>query len=850
MHALRARGLFLVLCMFTAASPALSAPIELVASVDHERAFVGETVTLTLDVEGTQNAEAPDIGRTDGLTARYLGPSTRFSSINGRVTTSVSHRYALRAERSGQFTIGPFQVRAGNDVVRADAITLRIVDRAAADGSPDNRPAGDVQLVLLPDKRQAYVGERIPFAVELKVGDVAVDNLHFPTVEGEGFALDAFTQPSRREELARGRRYRVMRFRSTLTPLRPGDLTVGPVTLGLDLLVSRRRGGAGSVFDQLMGSVERRPVEVRVEPIELAVRPLPDAGRPREFSGAVGQFDFQLEAAPLDVALGDPITVRMHVRGVGNLAGVKPPTVPYDPRLRIYDPQTLDDARGPGQLAVEQVVIPTDPSVSSLPAVSFSFFEPESGTYRTITRGPFPLVVAAAPAAEPPAIVTSTPAGVDPAAESEPLGRDIVYIKDRPGRLRWRSNRLVEQPWLVGVQAAPAVLFLLLAVIARRREADAADPRATRFRRAGRQASRALAAIDHRQPVQSFYDAVTAAMSAYLRDKLGLPPGAVERATVVERLDRLGVSEPVRRDIDRYLALVETARYAPATSGDGDRASVLELARTIVRALERERRLDRRLGLSMALVVVAGLSCSAGTIEAGERERRDPHTIFYEANAAYRKGDYEAAVGEYERLVSAGLESGPLYFNLGNAYFKRDEIGRAILSYERAQILMPRDADLRANLAYARERASVEPASVPLWARALFAPAFRMRSEELVLVWTAAWWGLWIALALRMLVGRGRVGLSRVAWIAALAATFVGASLGYRLSRIEGDGRAVVTAAGKTVVRYEPSSAGADYFTVGEGTLLEVRKARARWVQVERADGLRGWAPADAITRL
>src|SRR5262249_9469284 len=162
---------------------------------------------------------------------------------------------------------------------------------------------------------------------------------------------------------------------------------------------------------------------------------------PADFSGAVGEFDFDVTAAPGELNAGDPITVHMEVKGVGNVESVTAPRVPVGKEFRAYDPTTVADATGPGHLTVEQVLIPRDATVREVPAITFSFFEPETGTYRTIARGPFPVTVHAAPGTQTAVIGGAEAPAPKPAPEKEKLGRDIVYIKDSPGDLGVRGRR-------------------------------------------------------------------------------------------------------------------------------------------------------------------------------------------------------------------------------------------------------------------------------------------------------------------------------------------------------------------------------------------------------------------------
>lgn len=132
-----------------------------------------------------------------------------------------------------------------------------------------------------------------------------------------------------------------------------------------------------------------------------------------------------------------------------------------------------------------------------------------------------------------------------------------------------------------------------------------------------------------------------------------------------------------------------------------------------------------------------------------------PAQLFVEGIAAYKKGDYDTAVVRFQTLVDEGRSSGELYYNLGNAYFKADQLGHAIWWYERAMRLMPADPDLKFNLNHARSRIKDQPetAAQPL-ARVLFFWRYRLPGDQIQ--WLALGFNLafWATLMVRRLMGR------------------------------------------------------------------------------------------------
>jgi tetratricopeptide (TPR) repeat protein len=196
--------------------------------------------------------------------------------------------------------------------------------------------------------------------------------------------------------------------------------------------------------------------------------------------------------------------------------------------------------------------------------------------------------------------------------------------------------------------------------------------------------------------------------------------------------------------------------------------------------------------------------------------------------------------------LASGHESGPLYFNLGNAYFKTADVGRAVLQYERALRLIPRDPDLHANLGYARE-SSGDADTTPLWARLALPLASRASTDELLLTASACFWSLLVLLIVARLVPRAARSTRIAAGAAALVLVVVAASAVYRLATIDLPAYAVVVAKHDTAVRFEPSQSGTTHFATKPGAVLRVLAEREGWAQVARSDGKRGWIARDAI---
>lgn len=819
---------FLAVVLWT--GPATAAPITVSASVESTDVAVGEPFVLSIVVDGAQNVPVPSVA-ADGFRADYMGPATEVQLVNGRMSAKVTHRYRMIADGEGQFTLGPFVVGYEDQRYETKPIAMKVRPAGSRAQAPAAAPGGGdaLRLVVQPARERVYVGERVEVVLTLYVGEVRVRDLKYPVIRADGVTVEKFGDADQGSEVVNGRRYTTVRLPTHLTPVRAGDIDL-QATWSVTMLTGRR---LDSFFDQVLPG-QGREVEVRADPVRLSVLPLPEAGRPPGFAGAVGSYQFDLTAKPTTLDAGDPITLRMEMAGTGNLAGLSPPPVATGDAFRRYDPQPVKGEDNDQRRVFEQVIIPNSADVREIPAVSFSFFDPAAGAYQTITRGPIPLEVHAAAPGRAAVLDAGEPLAPTPAAAA-PLGRDIVYIKDVAGSFAPRAGADV-RGWLLAVLLTPPLLFGAAGFWAQRRERLAADPRLGRFRGAGAAAQRALAAARGGGGI----DAVATAMTAYLAAKLDLPPGAVERDRVLARLAAGGVADGARGDVERFFALAEQTRYAAGRGGD--EGAAIDLAERIVAALERERGLERQLG-AIVLAVLATAALLSGAARAAE----PPLADFLRGNQAYADGRYDEAIAAYQAVRAAGWESGALEYNLGNAYMKRGDIGRAVASYERAVRRLPRDPDVAANLAFARERAAIEPPSLPLWQRLLAPFATRATSGELTAAFAVAWLTLWAALSVRLFLPSARLALGRLAAVAGLPAAVLAVSLVVRLTAIETADAGVIVAAGETAVRFEPSPSGTEHFVVGPGTDVILGEERAGWRLVSRADGRRGWVPADAV---
>jgi len=213
-----------------------------------------------------------------------------------------------------------------------------------------------------------------------------------------------------------------------------------------------------------------------------------------------------------------------------------------------------------------------------------------------------------------------------------------------------------------------------------------------------------------------------------------------------------------------------------------------------------------------------------------------PAAAFDAANKLYEEGKFAAAVSAYEKLAQAGETSAALYFNLGNAYFKSGQIGRAVAAYRAAQQITPRDPDLRANLQFARNQTPGPTLAPSRWQRWLS----RLTLNEWTLLAAVGVW-LWLIL-LAVLQWRPALKPSLRTYVACLAvfAVLMCACVALTLRETRFTRTAIVIAP-EAEVRYGPLAESPAAFTVHDGAELRVLDQKDEWLEVSAGPRRVGW---------
>lgn len=530
------------------------------ASLERDTVAVGDTTRLNIRIEGGNPQAVPDVPSLPNVTIEFSGQSSQYTVINGRASTSLMLTYFVTPNLAGTYTIPSARVTV--DGVTHATQPLRLV-ATSANNSAGGTPAAFVRLNA--SKTNVYVGELIP--IEIKAYGL-IDELNFPTLKSDGFTIAGQGQALRGHEQFGNEMLNVFTFPMNVIPAKAGNLTLGPAEVQMIYRVpmgNSRRGG-GDIFDQLLGGrYARRQGTVASEGTAIRVSPLP-TNAPASFTGAVGQFNMAVTPGATNVAAGDPITLNIRIEGRGAMDLVQLPNFNWRD-FTFYTPisqVTNSNGGAPNSLKIfDQVVVPQRAGIAAIPAIEFSYFDPEQRAYKTIRQGPIAISVRAtgAGAAQPTVAAGAVPAEKD----RGPASADIVHIKPTFGTIAPAATAASSSAPILILQLLPIGLWA--AVVGWRRKQDrlANDPRAQRSLAVERTLSTSLPelrrlAAENQQ--EQFFAGVFRLLQEVLGERLDVPSSAITEAVVDEKLPRLGASADLMGRLHDLFAMCNQARYA------------------------------------------------------------------------------------------------------------------------------------------------------------------------------------------------------------------------------------------------------------------------------------------------
>ena len=525
---------------------------------------IGDSAELRIKSSGS-DLQSPRLPVVPGLEFHVVEQLQGVEFIRGVTLATTTLVVRVTPEIAGTFLIPgiapkspPLMLRVTPANVGGSSMTRSGIVGETAAGGIRMTEDGSAFIKLSTDRREVYVGESVPIAIELGMRAGAVSSLNgLPTLTGSDFTLnDLSRQPDRRETVIGGEPFLLLTWHSVLAPVKPGDFPLS-VEIPLTIRVSSRPKREALLEDQLgdpfmqnvFGASVRKDIKAASPPLDLTVNALPVEDRPPEFSGAVGTFKISSDISSATAAAGDPLTLRMHVTGTGNFDRVDSAMLEHVEHWKTYPPtssfKSADLLGFKGEKVFEQPVIASASGAQVLPALTLAYFDPAARRYETLRTSPLSVVI--------------SPSAAD-TAPTAPSARLMGLRPDRstPGSFTSSLIPLYLRPSFL---ATPSLLTVLLAGAwfkLRARESYGASRRNPGPSKAVRGALAQMAEAARAGDSARFFTSARRAVGETLAVRWATAPELITAAEVDVRLGR----DPDGEDIRRLFALADEASYA------------------------------------------------------------------------------------------------------------------------------------------------------------------------------------------------------------------------------------------------------------------------------------------------
>ncbi len=925
------RSILSVLIVGIAGSSAFAGDVTM--RLSSREAYVGSPIQLMISINNASDYEQPTLPHIDGIKIRSAGApsqSSQVTIINGRrsESRSVVLRYLITPRREGTFEIPPLTFKVDGKDVKTEAIKI-IATKSET---------GDLLFVEIEGKKEkVFVGQPLDLALRIYIKPYRDREQEITLSEGDMWNLisDQTSWGSfqnRIEEMAKKRQrpggkevlhdngqgeeraYYMYEINAKVYPTKAGkisgdDLQIVvnyPTALGrsrdpFDSFFDDSPFGGGfmsSPFGNRLSVTSSRPVVAEATVDATEVLPVPTEGRPADYRGAVGQYKIVTQASPVNVHAGDSITLNLGIVGTGPMELVQAPPLSELPELKKFkvSNQPLAGYVKDDSKVFSTTIRPRQAGISEIPAIPFSFFNPETEKFETVHSAPIAITVKEAESLALDAIVGAK------SNHSKEQNKTKSTHTLEPRLINFESSSVLntQKPqtawnwWWLSVILPPVVwVFTLIAKYLHwfaERMPSFRSPQNRCLSQISNAQDQSAIADSLLRYLQKLFPAGESTAIAEGLSESSLTIGAMRSAgfyelaadaeLLIEQLshNHVGYGTNVDFELQKSTALDLVNRLAARMKSQSSRH--IRPPRSTIKKPKRA-----RVSQSFALLLGLGLASMTSTVIANDTTATAPvpssqvilnqtqrEIIFNEASKSYRDGLALAetnvvdakdlflqAAKKYQLLVNSGISNADLYFNLGNSYLQSDQLGRAIANYERALKLQPDNRQFQANLNAAQTMVQTEatPQELTSLDKGLL---LKLKSGNAVLIKMVGQQAMIVLIVLSSLTFWGLVILRTMGHQLSLwkCATLPGlllmvslVSMHFHTENTAQQGNAVIVEQ-----RLQLHEGDGERFTEvavldsAEGHRVQTLAHRGSWTQIQTTHGHIGWVPDHVLELL
>jgi hypothetical protein len=557
---------------------------ELTVSASKTKLAVGEQFQITYSLNTSGNGfRHPSFNDFEV----YSGPnqSTSMQIINGAMSQSVSYSFILAPRKEGTYTIIPASITVNGKKIESKSLTINVLK--GGNNNQQQQNSGNQQrqsqqqksgteelgnnlfIKASVDKSKVYVGEQLVVTYKVYTRVSIVDNGLTKAPVFNGFWSEDVFSPNKQAtlhpEVIDGIQYQVAEIKKTiLIPQHSGTLNIDAMEMDCVIRMSVK---SNNFFDQFFGGGYRdSKVSIKSRTLQIEVMPLPVAGKPDGFSGAVGEFSIETKVNKNKLKTNDGVNYLLTLSGKGNIKFIEPIKLDLPKEFESFDPKMNDkisvsNAGISGSRTYDYLLIPRVAGNLEIPALHFSYFDPQKNEYIILKSAEIPIEVEQGEGEK----ATVTNNSNISKEDVKMLGSDIRYIKSKT-ELERKGHFFFDSYLFYFLLILPLIGLVVFLLLRKRFEKENKDVVLMRSKKATKLAQKRLQMANSylsKNAYDPFYEELYKALYGYLSDKLNINGMELSKDIIIDNLRKNGANEDTLKQLHEILSTCEFARYSP-----------------------------------------------------------------------------------------------------------------------------------------------------------------------------------------------------------------------------------------------------------------------------------------------
>ncbi|WP_046743309.1 BatD family protein [Kordia zhangzhouensis] len=559
--------LTIIVALFTSV---LSAQVTFETKVSKKKLGVNER--LRVDFEMDRDGDNFTAPKFTGFRVA-AGPIQSMNHVwnNGQRSFSKTYTYFLQPTAEGKFTIKQAQIEIDGQIYKTLPVTVEVtkaVDKPKDGNNADYVVSEGIHLVTEISNGNPYLNEPVTISYKLyvKPGINVNDYREISKPTFTNFwSQNIETKLTAQNGTYNGEPYPYVTLRRfVLYPQKTGKQVIEPFSIDLQVSVpTQRRDIFGRRYETVHKTLSSasRTIEVKA---------LPEAGKPEDFSGAVGDFDFEVTASKTSLNATESLQATVEVSGKGNLKLFQLPKLKLPSSLEVYDPEFTERVSTritgmQGKISDSYTIVPQFKGKYPIPSISFSYFDPKEKKYKTLTSNEIVIDVIEGP------VNTTTVDNSDNQSTTQKQivtssGSQFKFLKTTANLEAIEAKDFFKSNVFYALLLGPFLFIPIILFARRKKRAYDNDIEGNKTRTANRLAKRYLSEAKKKiDDKEAFYEVLERALHNYLRAKLRIETSEFSKEKIQSLLVERNAHQQTVDEFIELLKSCEFARYTPAS---------------------------------------------------------------------------------------------------------------------------------------------------------------------------------------------------------------------------------------------------------------------------------------------